>query len=175
MPVTTTPTTTPTGLPSRGPITTRTLGPSQPIQQMWTQNLLASLKKAGVSDATANQVAQDQAQKQNQLINWIGEVKHVSTYAMSTDFPGMTFVEVFKVAWLNPLSADQEWAFNFPPNDPKLLPELVRSQTAPRYPNGRSSVGVQLLIDNSDPNNPMLLNLMVFSRPIDENTDLPSS
>src|SRR5258707_243552 len=127
MPDNTRPTATPSGLPSTGPVApTRTLGPPAAVQKLWAQDLIASLKKAGVSDATANQVAQEQAQQQEHYYNIYGYVDTISTNA-STLTPDV-------VVLFRRLTPDDRWnippvaVLSFPPNDPKFLPEFARTQ-----------------------------------------------
>jgi hypothetical protein len=149
MPVTTTPKSTPSGLPAGSVSPTRTLGPPAVVQQTWIQNLVASLKKAGVPDDTANQVAQEQSQQQIHLHAYVGFVDAITTVPGAQTTVFVTALDPY----INP-AYPSLYQFDFPPNDPKLLPELTRAQNHPH-------LLVRLGVDDTDPNNMKMLGVEV--------------
>ena len=82
-----------------------------------------ALRKANVSDATANQVVQ----QQEQMEAYEGYVFSVST----TQVTNITYVHLGGRTVINP--SHGSYIFSFPPNDQKYLQELVRAMNHPHF------------------------------------------
>jgi hypothetical protein len=117
---------------------------SRTLQQAWITNLTASLKQAGLPDATVNQVTQQQSQQQNHILSIWCFVAEIATWP-----------DRVQVLVRDATNASSETSFNFPPNDPKLLSELMRAQNNP------TTLQVGVTFDDTDPEQIKLLSVQV--------------
>jgi hypothetical protein len=79
--------------------------------------LHAALTKANIAPATVNQVVKQQTQS-DLFVCYIGSI---------LTMPNVTSVYVHRPVWRGSGVSLTDYVFNFPSNDPKYLPELVRA------------------------------------------------
>jgi hypothetical protein len=119
---------TPTGLASTAVV-------DQLKQKSQLSGLRAALQGQHIDPETIDTVVQQQAQAQAQIVNFGGRIENILQSAdplVPGNPPNFWYVRCKSTAPPDPDQLQQtpdRLNFQFPPNDPKYLPELMRAQT----------------------------------------------